>query len=52
LTLCAGSVCITKPFRARHGKAKLPAIVAAARLPGAVTLKLIGPGGRASGTLP
>ena len=34
LTLCAGTVCITKPFRARHGKAKLPAIVASTRIPG------------------
>lgn len=52
LTLCAGSVCITKPFRARHGKAKLPAIVAATQIPGPVTLKLIGPGGMAKGALP
>jgi hypothetical protein len=51
LTVCAGSVCVTKPFRARHGKAKLPAIVAATRIPGTVTLKLIGPGGLARGTL-
>ena len=52
LTLCAGTVCITKPFRARHGKAKLPAIVASTRIPAPVTLKLIGPGGMATGALP
>jgi hypothetical protein len=52
LTLCAGTVCITKPFRARHGKAKLPAIVAATRIPGPITLKLIGPGGMARAALP
>jgi hypothetical protein len=52
LTLCGGFVCITKTFRARHGKAKLPTIVVATRTPGAVTLNLIGPGGRASAKLP
>jgi hypothetical protein len=52
LTLCANIICITKPFRARHGKAKLPAIVATSRLAGPVTLKLIGPGGLAIGRLP
>jgi hypothetical protein len=52
LTICAGPVCITKLFRARHGRAKLPAIVAASRRVGPVTLKLIGPGGRATGKLP
>ena len=51
LTLCAGRVCITKPLKARHGKAKVPAIVAASRIPGPVTLQLIGPGGRATGSL-
>jgi len=51
LTLCANVVCITKPLRAKHGKAKVPAIVAVSRLPGPVTLKLIGPGGRAIGAL-
>jgi hypothetical protein len=51
LTLCAGRTCITKPFRARHGKAKLPTIVAASTTVGPVTLRLIGPGGRATGVL-
>ena len=52
LTLCAGYACVTKRFKARHGNAKLPAIVATTRAPGAVTLKLIGPGGRAAARLP
>jgi hypothetical protein len=52
LTLCAGTVCITKPFRAKHGKAKLPAIVASTLVPAPITLKLIGPGGMAKGALP
>jgi hypothetical protein len=51
LTLCAGRVCITKPFRARHGKAKVPNIVASSAIVGPVTLRLIGPGGRATGSL-
>ena len=52
LTLCAGRICITKPFRARHGKAKLPTIVANGVIVGPVTLRLIGPGGLATGALP
>jgi hypothetical protein len=52
LTLCANVVCVSKPFRAARGKAKLPAIVAASQIPGRVTLRLIGPGGRATGKLP
>jgi hypothetical protein len=51
LTLCVGSVCITKPFRARHGRAKLPNIVASSVIVGPVTLRLIGPGGLATGAL-
>jgi hypothetical protein len=51
LTLCAGRVCITKPFRARHGTAKVPNIVASSVIAGPVTLRLIGPGGRATGSL-
>jgi hypothetical protein len=51
LTLCAGRVCITKPFRARHGKAKVPNIVASSVIVGPVTLRLIGPGGRATAAL-
>jgi hypothetical protein len=51
LTLCAGRACITKPFRARHGKAKLPNIVVSSVKVGAVTLRLIGPGGLATGAL-
>jgi hypothetical protein len=51
LTLCANAVCITKPFKVRHGKTGLPAIVAATTTPGRVTLKLIGPGGLATGSL-
>jgi hypothetical protein len=52
LTLCAGVVCIAKPFRASHGKARLPAIVAATTRPGNVTLRLIGPGGRFVANVP
>jgi hypothetical protein len=51
LTLCAGIVCVTKPVRARHGRARVPAIVAATTRPGPVTLTLLGPGGRATGIL-
>jgi hypothetical protein len=51
LTLCAGGVCATKPLRARRGRARVPAIVAATTRPGPVTLTLRGPGGRASGVL-
>jgi hypothetical protein len=46
------TLCITKPFKVRHGKTRLPAIVAATTTPGRVTLKLIGPGGLATGSLP
>jgi hypothetical protein len=52
LTLCAGRICITKPFKARRGKARLPAIVAASRTTGPVTLRLTGPGGRFAANLP
>jgi hypothetical protein len=52
LTLCAGRICITKPFKARRGKARLPAIVAASRTAGPVTLRLTGPGGRFAANLP
>jgi len=52
LTLCAGAVCITKPFKARHGKARVPTIVAASAIHGPVTLTLIGAGGRATAALP
>jgi hypothetical protein len=51
LTLCAGSVCVSKPLHARHGRARVPAIVAATHRPGPVTLTLRGPGGRARGML-
>jgi hypothetical protein len=51
LTLCAGRVCITKPFRARRGKATLPNIVASSAIVGPVTLRMIGPGGLATGAL-
>jgi hypothetical protein len=51
LTLCAGAVCVTKPLRARHGRARVPVIFAATIRPGPVTLTLHGPGGRASGVL-
>jgi hypothetical protein len=51
LTVCAGTVCITKSLKARHGKAKLPSFVVATTKPGAVTLSLIGAGGRATGAL-
>jgi hypothetical protein len=51
LTLCAGIVCASKPLRARRGRARVPAIVAATTRPGRVTLTLLGPGGRAKGVL-
>jgi len=51
LTICAGPICISKPFRARHGKARVPAVVAVGSRVGPVTLRLIGPGGRATGAL-
>jgi hypothetical protein len=51
LTLCAGIACAAKPVRARRGRAKVPAIVVATRSPGRVTLVLLGPGGRATGSL-
>jgi hypothetical protein len=51
LTLCAGIVCAAKPLRARRGRAKVPSIVVATRRPGPVTLVLLGPGGRATGSL-
>jgi len=51
LRLCAGIVCVTKPLRARRGRAHVPAIVAATNRPGLVTLTLLGPGGRATGVL-
>jgi hypothetical protein len=51
LTLCAGIVCTTRPLRARRGRARVPAIVAATTRPGRVRLTLLGPGGRASGVL-
>jgi hypothetical protein len=52
LTLCAGSICVTKTFKARHGKARVPTIVAASRVAGRVSLRLIGPGGRFAANLP
>ena len=52
LTLCAGPVCSTKPFKARHGRARVPALVAVSPIAGRVTLKLIGPGGRFAADLP
>lgn len=51
LTLCAGFVCVSKPLRARHGRAHVPPLVAATTRPGPVTLLLRGPGGRARGML-
>jgi hypothetical protein len=51
LTLCAGPTCVTKPFRARHGRARVPQIVADSLTVGRVKLRLIGPGGQATGSL-
>jgi hypothetical protein len=44
-------VCASKPLRSRHGRARVPAIVAGTTRPGRVTLTLLGPGGRAKGVL-
>jgi hypothetical protein len=51
LSLCVGTMCVTKTLRARHGKARVPNIVARTRRVGPVTVRLIGPRGRATGAL-
>jgi hypothetical protein len=51
LTLCAGGVCVSRTLHARHGRARVPALVAATHRPGPVKVTLRGPGGRATGIL-
>jgi hypothetical protein len=51
LTLCAGTACSTRRVRARRGRARVPAIIVATRRPARVKLVLLGPGGRATGSL-
>jgi len=46
-----GTMCVTKTLRARRGKARVPNIVASSRKVGPVTVRMIGPGGRATGAL-
>jgi hypothetical protein len=51
LRLCASTVCVTRSFVVKAGKAKLPKVVASGPAAATVKLTLLGPGGAARGKL-